>query len=354
MIDPVARPDSQNGLHEIAFEAFGARAAVSVDRQDHVDRITDLLPPGWHPCDPSLVSRKYELVSDTGGSYELRRDGLALTTGLSPDLALAVLDSQLRGFVAFFAPDTIFVHAGVVAFNGKALVVPGKSFAGKTTLVAALVRAGATYYSDEFAVLDERGAIHPYPKPLSIRPPENRWVQVNHPVDTLEGEVGNGPVPLELVAKSPHIDPERLGNPGDFCWGRRPSLSWNTQWWPRSGRRRRFGPSHWRCAARLCSRASAVKLRRSPRFCLPSWELEFVGERPWVSRVHNVRGQDIWAHRSVLLALVAIVMAVSTSTAIAAPPGFVGMTPTTCTSTPVTTATPTCWLSAPPALTSCG
>jgi hypothetical protein len=31
--------------------------------------------------------------------------------------------------------------------------------------VAELVRAGATYYSDEFAVLDSRGRVHPFPRP---------------------------------------------------------------------------------------------------------------------------------------------------------------------------------------------
>ena len=35
--------------------------------------------------------------------------------------------------------------------------------------MAELLRAGATYYSDEFAVFDARGRVHPYPKPLSIR-----------------------------------------------------------------------------------------------------------------------------------------------------------------------------------------
>ena len=61
------------------------------------------------------------------------------------------------------------MHAGVVGWKGWALVLPGKSGAGKTTLVAELIRAGATYYSDEYAVLDERGRVHPYARPLAVR-----------------------------------------------------------------------------------------------------------------------------------------------------------------------------------------
>ena len=71
--------------------------------------------------------------------------------------------------IAREARDRIFVHAGVVAQYGRRALLPGSSFTGKTTLVAALVRAGATYYSDEYAALDSDGLVHPYPKPLSTR-----------------------------------------------------------------------------------------------------------------------------------------------------------------------------------------
>ena len=46
-----------------------------------------------------------------------------------------MLDAQIRLFVAAHARDRIFVHAGVVAREGRALVIPGESFSGKTTLV---------------------------------------------------------------------------------------------------------------------------------------------------------------------------------------------------------------------------
>ncbi len=61
------------------------------------------------------------------------------------------------------------MHAGVVGWRGRAIVIPGHSFAGKSTLVAALVRAGATYYSDEYAVFDAHGRVHPYARPLALR-----------------------------------------------------------------------------------------------------------------------------------------------------------------------------------------
>jgi hypothetical protein len=81
---------------------------------------------------------------------------------------------DLELWVAEHAIDRIFVHAGVVAIDGRALLLPGRSFSGKTTLTAALLRAGAVYGSDEYAVIDPAGLVHPYPRPLSIRGDEAR------------------------------------------------------------------------------------------------------------------------------------------------------------------------------------
>ena len=90
---------------------------------------------------------------------------------LAKDLeqAFEVLESEIRQTVAAAAPGRTFVHAGVVGWHGRAILVPGRSRSGKTTLVAELVESGAVYYSDEFAVLDRRGRVHPFAKSLSIR-----------------------------------------------------------------------------------------------------------------------------------------------------------------------------------------
>jgi hypothetical protein len=61
------------------------------------------------------------------------------------------------------------VHAGVVVASGAAIILSGPSGCGKTSLVRELVRRGAEYASDEFAIVDPQGRIHPYPRPLMIR-----------------------------------------------------------------------------------------------------------------------------------------------------------------------------------------
>jgi hypothetical protein len=110
------------------------------------------------------------------------------------------LESSLHFNVAVDARRRIFVHAGVVGWRGQAIVIPGRSMSGKTTLVAELVRAGATYYSDEFAVFDACGRVHPYARPLMIREEEDKDRQKRYSVEALGGRAGIKPLPVGLVA----------------------------------------------------------------------------------------------------------------------------------------------------------
>jgi len=193
----VAKLTTDVDAHEIAFEAFGVRALVRATGMENSERLTELLPPGWRPCPASAVEKRFAVNVDGAGGYQVFADEHGGTKGFELDLALEVLESQVRAYVALHARDRIFVHAGVVAHEGRAIVIPGMSFAGKTTLVAALVRAGAIYYSDEFTVLDADGLVHPYARHLSVR--DENHVHTGHPVESLGGIAGEKPVPIGAV-----------------------------------------------------------------------------------------------------------------------------------------------------------
>ncbi|HMQ22394.1 MAG TPA: hypothetical protein PKE00_07900, partial [Planctomycetota bacterium] len=67
-------------------------------------------------------------------------------------------------------PDLFFVHAGVVAVAEAAVILPGLSRAGKSTLVLALVEAGARLLSDEVLAYDPRTrSVLPVPRAIKIR-----------------------------------------------------------------------------------------------------------------------------------------------------------------------------------------
>jgi hypothetical protein len=62
------------------------------------------------------------------------------------------------------------VHAAAVSFAGKAVLVPGPSGTGKTTLAAGLVKSGCTYLTDEVVAIERStGEVVPYMKPLAIK-----------------------------------------------------------------------------------------------------------------------------------------------------------------------------------------
>ena len=129
-----------------------------------------------------------------GPEYLVACDGVAVfATAAEGELAWW-LRRDIDQAVARRAPGLLFVHAGVVGWRGLAIVVPGRGAIGKTRLVAELVRRGAVYYSDTFAVLDEAGRVHPYRGPLG------------------PGEEGEGaPRDLRLVREGEPAEPLPLG-----------------------------------------------------------------------------------------------------------------------------------------------
>ena len=130
-------------------------------------------------------------------SFELMCNGVALWRTLDiQHLFERFLDhAKLRP--ATLAKGTLFVYAGVVGWNGCAVVLPASSGAGKTTLVRRLLEAGAEYYSDEFAPLDLEGRVHPYPLPLSIRGSDGRPPRQR--AERLGASVGTTAVPVSLI-----------------------------------------------------------------------------------------------------------------------------------------------------------
>lgn len=136
--------------------------------------------------------------SDTQGRYSVWSDSQYLGTVSNDHQLHEMMEPLIRLFVAQYAPDHVFVHAGVVGWKGTALVVPGYSYSGKTTLVVELIQRGATYYSDEYAVLDEQGRVHSFAKPLSIRQ-KGGYEQRDQSVEELGGQVGSKPLDVGII-----------------------------------------------------------------------------------------------------------------------------------------------------------
>jgi PqqD family protein of HPr-rel-A system len=107
---------------------------------------------------------------DAHGRCTLRDRSAVIAADVDEDLAAAWLLWYLNRLAAT-TPHRVTIHAGAVAAPSGAVILPGPPGAGKSTMTAALVRAGCGYLSDELAALDLAGeAVHPFPRPLALHP----------------------------------------------------------------------------------------------------------------------------------------------------------------------------------------
>jgi hypothetical protein len=188
----------------VSFSSYGVRVGIRTNEPLLRAQLSKYLPPRWKPVTHRTVDVLYSVLvgKDRPGSrirhYHLLYEGAArVTRSLAVFDILDSLQSRLHLQIATRAPRDLFVHAGVVGWQGAAILIPGRSFTGKSSLVSALVEAGAEYLSDEYAVLDHLGRVHPYPKPLHLRGKENGG---RGTLFRLPAARGNHALPIALIA----------------------------------------------------------------------------------------------------------------------------------------------------------
>jgi len=198
-------------LHRTLMRAYGVEVVIEADDKEFFEHVIGIARQAlvsrvqFEPIGNSPTKARYSFTTDADGIVHFDIDGV--TSGpVRPDFGFdRFLDSAIRAHVAAHAKSWVFIHAGVVAWRGKAIILPGQSHRGKTTLVSELIRCGAGYMSDEYAVLDADGLVHPFERDLGVRPSA---VEPPSPVDP--GEFGGirtvTPVEAGLVVFTGYVE----------------------------------------------------------------------------------------------------------------------------------------------------
>ncbi len=145
----------------IRFEAQSDQARELLDRH--------LFPSlRREAADPEQSDIKVRIAESEGDSRLIVND-VVIASADQPTALLRQLIDWLDRTLVQRLSGLHAVHAGAVLMGGKALVLPGASHSGKSSLVAELLRRGAVCLSDEYALIDAEGLVHAYPRTLLLR-----------------------------------------------------------------------------------------------------------------------------------------------------------------------------------------
>ncbi len=194
---------------QIKFQAFGVKIGIEAEKMPYLEKIYQLLektfPNGFEKVREKEIEYRFIIKSkktyktEKGERFELFRNNEKVIEDAGSEFFFQMVESEVRVTVAEFAVSRVFLHAGVVAWKNQAIVIPAKSFSGKSTLVAELVKKGAVYYSDEYAVLDAAGNVQPFPKWLSLRGIIDPYTQLECSVESIGGIAGTKTIPVGMV-----------------------------------------------------------------------------------------------------------------------------------------------------------
>ena len=194
--------NSRNSLkHTYGFSSYGVKIGLFASSRkvlNDMKKAVNYLP--LNPSEIDVEEAEFIFSIDfTDGKYLLKKKEKELCFSDDKFHVFKFLQNEIRITVAEFAVSKVFLHAGAVSIENKGIIFPAKSFMGKSTITAELVKAGAVYYSDDYTVLDEKACLNPFPKMLSMRGITGEYSQVDLSVEHFGSKIGVEPVEIKLV-----------------------------------------------------------------------------------------------------------------------------------------------------------
>ena len=186
----------------ISFLSFGVHIGIRSTSAELLEQILPLLPPARKVVSHPVVDRLYSIAaiapsrSNAGEPYVLYGDTRTLIRTANLRALLDTLEGDLNFNLAKSSTKLLFVHSGAVGWKGRAIVFPAGSLSGKSALTKEFLLLGADYYSDEFAVFDPQGRVHPFPRRLCLRDEAGRQTYVHF--SEFGAKAGTKPLPTGL------------------------------------------------------------------------------------------------------------------------------------------------------------
>lgn len=152
------------------FELLGTTAVVASPVPEIVDRVAFCYAAARCDTDACRPNEAHAVSASVAEDLTVLVDGRPPRAAADAVEAVRTLNHELMHALMRRRPELLYVHAGVAAVDGRAVVLPGLSRAGKSTLVVALLAAGARFLSDELLAYDPEGhrAI-PFPRAPKVR-----------------------------------------------------------------------------------------------------------------------------------------------------------------------------------------
>lgn len=196
----------------LVLECYGGRIRVSAPT-GVLDELVIAVSRYAAPARSSGFDSKLDAQPGVDGTWTVRSDSTNIADELAagPNHLIAVLVDQLHTLFSEHASGVLFVHAGAFRIGSSVIVVPGRSGSGKSSLVAEALRQGAVYYSDDFAVIDPDGMVHPYPRRLGLRLPSGARHHVTP--DQLGAETADGPAAIDFVLSTSFASADAIWAP---------------------------------------------------------------------------------------------------------------------------------------------
>lgn len=184
--------------HAFTVRAFGSNIQVETPCLEARSVLNRYILPSLPRMDgaagqPHILVR----VTQDDGQFQVFVDNVLVASARNSIGLVSPLIKVLDDAVVARLTTLRALHSGAVLWDNRVLLLPGATHAGKSSLVAELLRRGATYFSDEFALIDSDGRVHPYPRPLLLR--NGRPEQSPVLPEELNASVGNAPAPVGWI-----------------------------------------------------------------------------------------------------------------------------------------------------------